>query len=959
MAGGVGNLTVGLGLDAAEYTRGLSKAEAQASASAQRIKESFLGNLGAGLTRDLIRGLAQVPAAFVGMVRGAIDAADHLNDLSKKTGIAVETLGGIGFAAKQAGGDLESVAAAAGKLNKSVAEAAAGNAQAGEAFKLLGINVKDAAGQTRSADAVMADVATRFASFKDGPEKAALALRIFGKAGADIIPLLNEGGAALLGNIAYFQRFSGVSAQTAKDADAFNDTLTKLNLLQQAFGQNVASSLLGPLQAVALRFLEAKEKGDGFKTAADGIASAFIGLASAVSFVVESLGALAARFDGLVQKAQALGSVLPAATGNALFDVANAANSIVGSDLGQQLDQINKIVEDRVATAQKNHDRFVSALNFDRDNQGVDFGREGRSRAKALAQAPRLKPTGGGGPKDDPTQKLLDNELKRLEAQIDAEKQLFQTRNRFIEVFNSQNLLSIADYYNAREVAQRRAVGTELDLIDNEILALQAHQSKRSTTAVKREADEGKIIDLRKRRAKIEIDADADAIERDIRRREALKELAKAFEGVNAQVFDLKENFAAAAAIRFDQQFGELQKTFSNNGNQAGVDAIAQIRAATIAQAAFQKASLDSSRTIEDLSRLEERLGLAQQTGALTSLEGLAKVGEARRAQIPIIEAQVAAQEALAAVEKAKGTLGFEKLIRDAEGARFALDKLKASSDPLGESLNKTFGGDFNTALDDFVTGTKNATAAFKSFAKSVLNDILKMGSKSITESIFGGSGGVGGFISQLFGTGSAQGAASGGLVGIVKNLFGGGATAKPAAALAADDGTTAGIKATIESLSGLSSGAKGAADSLASHTTAVSDSVSAFDGLGSTLSGFGDTVGSVSKDFASSIADLFAGSGGSGGGDGSWASFAETFAGFFATGGRISAGKWGVVGENGPELAFGGTTGKTVVPASGGGTTQNFNVNVSGQPGMSRDSALQQGAAIGQGIQKALARNT
>jgi hypothetical protein len=31
---------------------------------------------------------------FAGMVKDAIDAADQLNDLSKKTGIAVETLGG-------------------------------------------------------------------------------------------------------------------------------------------------------------------------------------------------------------------------------------------------------------------------------------------------------------------------------------------------------------------------------------------------------------------------------------------------------------------------------------------------------------------------------------------------------------------------------------------------------------------------------------------------------------------------------------------------------------------------------------------------------------------------------------------------------------------------------------------------------------------------------------------------
>ena len=58
-------------------------------------------------------------------VKSAIDAADHLNDLSKSTGVAVGTLGGLGFAATQAGSDLDSAAKAFGKLNLSVAKAAA------------------------------------------------------------------------------------------------------------------------------------------------------------------------------------------------------------------------------------------------------------------------------------------------------------------------------------------------------------------------------------------------------------------------------------------------------------------------------------------------------------------------------------------------------------------------------------------------------------------------------------------------------------------------------------------------------------------------------------------------------------------------------------------------------------------------------------------------------------------
>lgn len=51
-------------------------------------------------------------------------------------------------------------------------------------------------------------------------------------------------------------------------------------------------------------------------------------------------------------------------------------------------------------------------------------------------------------------------------------------------------------------------------------------------------------------------------------------------------------------------------------------------------------------------------------------------------------------------------------------------------------------------------------------------------------------------------------------------------------------------------------------------------------------------------------------------------------FSGWFADGGIIPSGQWGVVGEDGPELAFGGTSGQSIVPlgaASGNAVTYNI----------------------------------
>lgn len=69
---------------------------------------------------------------------------------------------------------------------------------------------------------------------------------------------------------------------------------------------------------------------------------------------------------------------------------------------------------------------------------------------------------------------------------------------------------------------------------------------------------------------------------------------------------------------------------------------------------------------------------------------------------------------------------------------------------------------------------------------------------------------------------------------------------------------------------------------------------------------------------------------GGGGGFGGAIGNFLTLFSGFFADGGRIPPGKFGAVGEEGLELAYGGSTGLNIVPlgkgSQGGGRTQQIN---------------------------------
>ena len=141
-------------------------------------------------------GVAAAAAAGIGFatqIKDAIDLADSFNKLSQKSGVAVESLSRLNYAAGLADVSTEALSTGLKKLNVSISAAAGGSAEKAALFKALGVSVKDAAGNVLSADKVMAQLADSFADSGDTANKAAVAVELFGKAGTDLIPLLNAG----------------------------------------------------------------------------------------------------------------------------------------------------------------------------------------------------------------------------------------------------------------------------------------------------------------------------------------------------------------------------------------------------------------------------------------------------------------------------------------------------------------------------------------------------------------------------------------------------------------------------------------------------------------------------------------------------------------------------------------------------------------------------------------------
>ena len=179
-----------------------------------------------------------VTGGVVAMAKSAIDLADNMRDLSQRTGVGIETLGQFKVAAELSGSSLEGVAKGLTFLNKNMVAAATGTEAAAAAFKTVGVSTTEADGTLRKADKVFLDVADRFAQLRDGPEKAALAIKIFGKAGAELIPILNLGSKEI-------QRFGlGIGPDFADKADAFNDQLGIMKAQTTVLTVQIGSALL-------------------------------------------------------------------------------------------------------------------------------------------------------------------------------------------------------------------------------------------------------------------------------------------------------------------------------------------------------------------------------------------------------------------------------------------------------------------------------------------------------------------------------------------------------------------------------------------------------------------------------------------------------------------------------------------------------------------------------------------
>jgi hypothetical protein len=243
MASSLGTLVVKLGLDAAEFVAGLTKAESDSQKFGARLQKG----IAAGAEKAAVA-VAAIGAAALGAY-AAIDQlvkkAGNFKDLEEVTGASAEALASFAVSAAVAGADMGTIAAASVKLTKSLTGVDDESKAAGAALTALGIPIKDF--KTLDPATQIETVAKALDGFRDGAGKTAVAVALFGKSGADLLPFLKELAAEGGRQVILTQR-------QIELADAYADAQARsraqLSLYAQALATETLPAIIGFQEAL-------------------------------------------------------------------------------------------------------------------------------------------------------------------------------------------------------------------------------------------------------------------------------------------------------------------------------------------------------------------------------------------------------------------------------------------------------------------------------------------------------------------------------------------------------------------------------------------------------------------------------------------------------------------------------------------------------------------------------------
>ncbi len=640
-----------------------------------------LANLGVGVS------LAGIGA----MIKSSIDSADALDEMAQRTGIAVESLSLLVPAAELSAVSTEKFEAGLKRLATGMLEAATGSETSAQKFGALGVAVQNQDGTLRDSEQVLLDLADRFKAMPDGAEKAALAVDIFGKAGAEMIPFLNQGRDGI-GALKQEAAELGLqlSADTAAQAGNFNDALDKLKLATQSIGNQIIASLLPALNDMAGGMVESAKQGGTLRTILDGAVLVLKTLALGVATVGKAFVALGEAIGGGV-----------AAAVEALKGNTDGAKAIIADLKGSLIQRLDELAS------------FRDSLF---DPKPIEV------KAPRIQADPELlqrltKPKAGKAAQDS-----TGAQTTLMKAQLDVEFTLLKDglarQQTALDAALEDRLISVRDYYAEKTAIEQREVDAEIARKQQELARSQqvASTGKSENDRLKAKAEvakaEADLITLNNRRTDIE---QANARKAAQAERELADALAQAREEL-AQITSTATDADRKSAI--ERSYRDLRARLAAESDADGVSLVDRLIDVKAAQANISALEVQWRQVTERMRNAQESIQTQQQAGLLTEAQA--------RQQIVTLQQQSATEmeRLLPTMQQAAQAIGPDAVIRvqawrnELERTRLTVDEMT----PLWNRIGESFGG----ALNGMITGAQTWRSAMASLFQQVADAFLQ-----------------------------------------------------------------------------------------------------------------------------------------------------------------------------------------------------------------------------------------
>ena len=532
----LGSLVVSLGLNAAEFTTGLTKSEREAQRFARSIDKGIATAV--NLATIALAGMTTAAIAGFAAIDNLAKQAGNFKDLEEITGANAESLASFAVAAATAGTDMNTIADASVKLTKSLTGVDDESKAAGAALAALGLNIKEFKALDPATQ--METVAKALAGFEDGAGKTAVAVALLGKSGAQLLPFLKELAAEGWRQVILTQRQIELADEYAdKQAKA----RAELNLYAQVAATQALPAITGLIKAskefiAELIGIDAQSKSLRDSNAIRDFAE---GAASALAFVVDMGDGIARVFE-VAGRSIAAGL---AATGEATSGNFAGARAIIAA---YQQD-VDRIINRQLFSA-----RLAKQFSDQRTNDSLrnveDRGFKPPGRRIAFSGA---EPGGRAGAAAKERQSEADRYLESLKNQLE----------RTYELSNAEKVLRDLQLGRLDGLKQGQLdviLGIAQELDAYEALKKGIEEAKRAQEDANRAAQQ--VVKDRADATKAALD-DADQV---LKSNNALRDEIAIIVGGEAARKALEKDYVALAIARKEDALAAAQQTVGMEG---------------------------------------------------------------------------------------------------------------------------------------------------------------------------------------------------------------------------------------------------------------------------------------------------------------------------------------------------------------------------------------------------------